>query len=138
MKLTNKQTGMSTIVLIVIIGLFGYAIFIGLKITPEYMEYLSIKSAVDGLADEMQTRQMSKTQFKDLMRRRLDINYVNIDGLTPSRDGCEKTKKDVFYFKSAKKNTDVGVNYEKRIPVIANIDFLISFDYIRSVKSPQK
>ena len=138
MKLTNKQTGMSTIVLIVIIGLFGYAIFIGLKITPVYMEYLSIKSAVDGLADEMQTRQMSKTQFKDLMRRRLDINYVSIDGLTPSRDGCEKTKKDVFYFKSAKKNTDVGVNYEKRIPVIANIDFLISFDYIRSVKSPEK
>ncbi|MFK8028541.1 MAG: DUF4845 domain-containing protein [Gammaproteobacteria bacterium] len=138
MKLTNKQTGMSTIVLIVIIGLFGYAIFIGLKIAPVYMEYLSLKSAVDSLADEMQTRQMSKTQFKDLMRRRLDINYVSIDGLTPSRDGCEKTKKDVFYFKSAKKNTDVGVNYEKRIPVIANIDFLISFDYIRSVKSPEK
>ena len=138
MKLTNKQTGMSTIVLIAIIGLFGYAIFIGLKITPVYMEYFSIKSAVDGLADEMQTRQMSKAQYMDLMRRRLDINYVNIDGLKPGRDGCDKSKKDVFHFKTAKKKTEVGVNYEKRIPMIANIDFLISFDYIRTINSPQK
>ncbi|MDW3095232.1 MAG: DUF4845 domain-containing protein [Gammaproteobacteria bacterium] len=138
MKLTNKQNGMSTIVLIVIIGLFGYAIFIGLKITPVYMEYFSIKSAVDGLADEMQTRQISKAQYMDLMRRRLNINYVDIDGLTPSRDGCDKSKKDPFYFKTAKKSTEVGVNYEKRIPMIANIDFLISFDYIRSIDPLQK
>ena len=138
MKLTNKQTGMSTIILIVIIGLFGYAIFMGLKITPVYMEYFSIRSAVDGLADEMQTRQMSKAQYMDLMRRRLDINYVNIDGLTPSRDGCEKSKKDPFHFKTVKKNTEVGVNYEKRIPMIANIDFLISFDYIRTVNAAKK
>ncbi len=138
MKLTNKQSGMSTIVLIVIIGLFGYAIFVGLKITPVYMEYFSIKSAVDGLADEMETRQMSKAQYMDLMRRRLNINYVDIDGLKPSRDGCDKSKKDVFHFKTVKKNTEVGVNYEKRIPMIANIDFLISFDYIRTINSPQK
>jgi hypothetical protein len=137
-KLTKNQTGMSTIVLIVIIGLFGYAIFIGLKITPVYMEYFSVKSAVDGLAEEMKTRQMSKAQYMDLMRRRLDINYVNIDGLTPSRDGCDKTKKDVFHFKEVKKSTEVGVNYEKRIPMLANIDFLISFNYIRTINSPQK
>lgn len=137
-KLTKNQTGMSTIVLIVIIGLFGYAIFIGLKITPVYMEYFSIRSAVDGLAEEMKTRQMSKPQYMNLMRKRLDINYVSIDGLTPSRDGCDKTKKDVFYFKTTKKSTEVGVNYEKRIPMIANIDFLISFDYIRTINSPQK
>tara|TARA_R110002074_G_scaffold273719_2_gene445278 strand:- start:144 stop:590 length:447 start_codon:yes stop_codon:yes gene_type:complete len=137
-KLTNKQTGMSTIVLIVIVGLFGYAIFMGLKITPVYMEYFSIKSAIDGLADEMETRPMSKTQFMDFMRRRLDINYVNINELKPSRDGCEKSKKDVFHFKSAKKNTQVGLNYERRIPMIANIDFLITFDYMRTVSGPQK
>lgn len=137
-KLNKKQTGMSTIVLIVIIGLFGYAIFMGLKITPVYMEYFSIKSAVDGLAEEMQTRQMSKAQYKDFMRRRLDINYVNIDELMPSRDGCDKSKKDVFYYKSAKKNTEVGVSYEKRVPMIANIDFLVSFDYVRAVQSSQK
>ncbi len=128
---------MSTIMLIVIVGLFGYAIFIGLKITPVYMEYFSIRSAVDGLAEEMKTRQISKAQYMDLMRRRLDINYVNIDGLTPSRDGCEKSKKDVFLFKTVKKSTEFGVDYEKRIKMLANIDFLISFNYLRSINSPK-
>ena len=138
MKLTNKQTGLSTIVLIVIVGLFAYAIFIGLKITPVYMEYFSIKSTVDGLADEMKTRQMSKAQFMDLMEKRLDINYISIRDLKPSRDGCDKTKKDAFHFKTVKKNTEIGVNYEKRIPLIANIDFLLSFDYLRTVESGRK
>jgi len=137
-KLTNKQTGLSTIVLIVIVGLFAYAIFIGLKITPVYMEYFSIKSTVDGLADEMKTRQMSKAQFMDLMEKRLDINYISIRDLKPSRDGCDKTKKDAFHFKTVKKNTEIGVNYEKRIPLIANIDFLLSFDYLRTVESGRK
>ena len=134
----SKQTGMSTIILIVIIGLFGYAIFIGLKITPVYMEYFSIKSAVDGLADEMQTRQISKAQYLDLMARRLGINYVDIGGLAPSRDGCDKNKKEVFHFKKVKKSTEVGVDYEKRIPMVANIDFLISFNYIRTINSSRK
>jgi len=137
-KLNKKQTGLSTIMLIIIVGLFGYAVYIGLKITPVYMEYFSIKSSVDGLADEMKTRQISKTQYFDLIRRRLEINYVDIGALTPSRDGCVKTKKEVFHYKSTKKGIDVGVSYEKRIPMIANIDFLIVFDYMRTVNSAKK
>lgn len=137
MKSVRQQAGMSTFLLIVIVGLSGYAIFIGLKITPVYMEFFLIKSAVDGLAEEMKTRQISKTQYLDLMSRRLDINYVDMNGLTPSRDGCEKVKKDVFYYKNEKKDTEVGVKYEKRVPMIANIDFLINFDYVRSIKSSQ-
>ncbi len=135
MKLNKNQKGMSTIVLIVIIGFFGYLIFVGLKITPVYMEYFSIKSAVDGLADKMKTKQISKAQYMELMRKRLNINYVNIKELEPSRDGCDKSKKETFHYKTVKKSTEVGVNYEKRIPMMGNIDFLISFDYIRTIDS---
>jgi hypothetical protein len=137
-KSIKQQAGLSTIMLIIIVGLFGYAVYIGLKITPVYMEYFSIKSAVDGLADEMKSRQISKTQYLDLMRRRLEINYVDVGALTPSRDGCNVSKKDVFHYKSHKKGVDVGITYEKRVPAIANLDFLVSFDYMRTVKSPAK
>ena len=136
MKTAKKQIGLSTIMLIIIVGLFGYAVYIGLKIVPAYMDYFSIKSAIDGIAKEMQTRQISKTQFIDLMTRRLDINYVDVYKLTPSRDGCKTSKKDVFHYKTVKKSTEIGVNYEERIPVIANIDFLIVFDYKKTIVSP--
>lgn len=87
-KINRHQTGMSMIVMIVIIGLFGYAIFVGVKIAPVYMEYFSIKSVVDSLADEMKTKPMNKSQYIDFIRRRLEINYVDVDALAPCRGGC--------------------------------------------------
>lgn len=135
MKSVKKQTGLSTIMLIVIVGFFGYVVYVGLKLVPEYMEYYSIKSAVDGLADEMKTRQISKTQYLDLIRRRLEINYVDVNRLVPSRDGCDKYKKEVFHYKTSKNGTDFGVSYEKRIDIVANVDVLLAFDYTRNVGS---
>ena len=134
MKSNKHQTGMSMLVMIVIIGLFGYAIFIGIKVTPVYMEFYSIRSIVDGLADEMKVRPMNKNQYLDLLIRRLNINYVEVRDLKPSRDGCEKTKKkEVFVFKKEKKKIVIGLDYEKRIPMVANIDFLLQFNYLNEV-----
>ena len=133
MKLNNQQSGMSLIVMIFIIGLFGYAIYIGIKITPVYMEYFSIRSAVNSLADEMKSRQISKNQYMDSLRKRLDINYVNVSKLVPRRDGCEKTKKEVFTYKRGKKDISLGIGYEVRVPIVANADILLDFNYNKSV-----
>ncbi len=135
MRTAKYQAGLSTIMLIIVVGVVGYLVYVGLKITPVYMEYYSIRSAVDGIADEMKTRQISKTQYIDLMRRRLEINYVDVGELTPNRDGCTKARKEVFIYNRSKNSTDFGVSYEKRVPIIANIDFLLLFDYERSVKA---
>jgi len=99
-KLAKQQAGLSTIMLIIIVGVIGYGIYVGLKVVPVYMDYFSIKSSVNGLADEMKTRQISKSQYMDLLRRRLEINYIDVNGLTPSRDGCARSKRDVFHYKS--------------------------------------
>ncbi len=137
-KLAKQQAGLSTIMLILVVGFFGYIIYMGLKVVPVYMDYYSIRSAVDGLADEMKTRQISKNQYMDLLRRRLEINYINVNGLKPSRDGCEKSNRDVFHYKNSKKGTEVGVSYEERVSLFANIDFLLTFDHMRIVKTPAK
>ncbi len=133
MNSSKHQSGMSLIMLIVIIGLFGYAVYIGIKLVPEYLEFHSVRSAVDSLGDEMKTRQISKSQYIDLLSRRLNINYVELYDLKPSRDGCDKSKKDVFTYKRGKKDIVLGVSYEKRVPMIANIDFLLNFEHARSV-----
>lgn len=133
MNSSKHQSGMSLIVLIVIIGLFGYAVYVGIKLVPEYLEFHSISAAVDSLGDEMKTRQISKSQYMQLLDRRLNVNYVNMFNLKPSRDGCDKTKKEAFTYKRGKKEIVLGVNYEKRIPMLANVDFLLRFDHEKSV-----
>ena len=133
MNSRKHQSGMSFFVLIIIIGLFGYAVYIGVKLTPEYLEFHSIRSSVDSLGDEMKNRKISKSQYLDLLDRRLNVNYVSMHELKPSRDGCAKNKKEVFSYKRGKKEIMLSVNYEKRIPMLANIDFLISFNHLKSV-----
>ncbi len=133
MKSSKHQKGLSFIILVIIIGLFGYAAFVGIKLAPEYMEYMSIRSAVNSLADEMETRVMSKKQYMDSLRKRLDVNYISMRKLVPGRDGCSKNKNDVFTYKRGKKDIELGVNYEKRVPIILNVDFLLSFNYMRPV-----
>lgn len=138
MKLAKQQAGLSTIMLILVVGFIGYMIYVGLKVVPVYMDYFAIKSAVDGLTDEMKTRQISKSQYLDLLRRRLEINYIDVNSLKPSRDGCEKSKRDVFVYRNTKKGIDVGVSYEARVNLFANIDFLINFDHMKTVTSSAK
>ena len=133
MNSSKHQSGMSLIVLLVIIGLFGYAVYVGIKLVPEYLEFHSIRTAVNSLGDEMRTRSISKNQYLDLLERRLNVNYVDMFKLEPSRDGCDKSKKEVFTYKRGKKDILLGVNYEKRIPMLANVDFLLSFGHERSV-----
>ena len=133
MNSSKHQSGMSLIILLVIIGLFGYAVYVGIKLVPEYLEFHSIRTAVNSLGDEMRTRSISKNQYLDLLERRLNVNYVDMFKLEPSRDGCDKSKKEVFTYKRGKKDILLGVNYEKRIPMLANVDFLLSFGHERSV-----
>ncbi len=137
MKSINRQAGISFIVMLVLVGLFGYAIYIGIKLAPVYMEYFSIKSSIDSLADEMKTRNINKNQAKSLLSKRLDANYIRFEELKPSRDACDISKKDIFQFKRTKKDIVIGISYEKRVPMVANVDALLNFEHVKSVPIKQ-
>ena len=137
MKSINRQSGISFVFMLILIGLFGYAIFIGIKLAPVYMEFYSIKASVDGLAAEMKTRNINKKQALDLLDRRLSTNYVSVHELKPSCVGGVSAKKDVFHYKRTKKEIELGVRYEKRVPMIANVTAALDFDYITKVPLKQ-
>ena len=137
MKSINRQAGISFVFMLILIGLFGYAIFIGIKLAPVYMEFYSIKSSIDGLAAEMKTRNLNKKQALDLLDRRLNTNYVSVGELKPSCVGGVSAKKDVFHFKRNKKETELGIHYEKRVPMIANVTAALDFEYLTKVPLKQ-
>ena len=137
MKSINRQSGISFIFMLIIIGLFGYAIFIGIKLAPVYMEFYSIKASVDGLASEMKSRNINKKQALDLLDRRLSTNYVSVSKLKPVCVGNQLSKQDVFHYKRTKKEIELGVHYEKRVPMIANVTAALNFDYVTKVPLKQ-
>ena len=137
MKSIKRQAGISFFFMLVLVGLFGYAIFIGIKLAPVYMEYFSIKSSIDGLAMEMKTRNINKKQAIDLLDRRLNTNYVSISDLKPSCIGGVSAKKDVIHYKRTKKEVELGIHYEKRVPMIANVTAALDFNYVTKVPITQ-
>ncbi|MEM7303963.1 MAG: DUF4845 domain-containing protein [Pseudomonadota bacterium] len=138
MKSCNSQRGRSVILMIIIFGLFGYAIFVGIKLAPEYMQFYTLKSSVDEMAKEMESRPISKSQFESLMKRRMDVNYVSIKDLVLSNNGCPCSKDSIFVYNKEKKTTDVGISYQKRVPLIANVDAVLVFEHIVTVPSGGK
>lgn len=137
MKSIKRQAGISFFFMLVLVGLFGYAIFIGIKLAPAYMEYYSIKSSIDGLAAEMKTRNINKKQAIDLLDRRLNTNYVSVGELKPICIGNASLKKDVFHYKKTKKEVELGIHYEKRIPMVANVTTALDFNYVTKVPLKQ-
>lgn len=138
MKSIKRQVGISFFFMLVLVGLFGYAIFIGIKLTPVYMEYFSIKSSIDGLAEEMKSRNINKGQALDLLNRRLNTNYVSVGELKPDIVDCKaKSKNEVFHYNRTKKEIELGIHYAKRVPMVANVTALLKFDYVTTVPLKQ-
>ena len=133
MKLNKHQAGRSLIAMVAIIGLVGYTAYIALRIMPVYTQFFSVRATVESLAEEMKSQQIDKAKYMDFLRKRLDMNYIDMNALTPRRDGCEKTKPGVFTYHRGRENIDLALSYEVRVPIIANMDALLNFDYATSV-----
>ena len=133
MKLAKRQTGISFFFMLILIGLFGYAIYIGIKLTPEYMEFLSVKSSVNSLAEEMQSRAITKKQAKTLLDNRLNVNYINLRELSKTPEGFGDVKAEAFHYKRNKLDTEIGIKYKKFVPMIANATVVLDFDYVTNV-----
>ena len=136
MILRTRQQGMSFIALIIVIGFIAYNAYVGIKLVPEYLEFQSVKSSVDSLAEEMETRPMSKAQAMELLNLRLSTSYIEINRLRPSSKYVEETKTkrpEVFHFKRERNNTEMGLRYEKRLPLFANVEVLLDFQYVKKI-----
>jgi hypothetical protein len=136
MGLSKKQRGMSFIALILLIGIIGYTGFIGMKLIPEYLEFQAVKSSVDSLAAEMETRPLNKSQALNLLKTKLVTGYVEFKELLQPSEDCFSSKakrQEVFQYNRDKNNIELILRYEKRIKLFANIQVLLNFNYSKKV-----
>lgn len=112
----NKQGGMTLIGFILVLSFVIFLSFIGMKIGPLYMEYFSLVKAMNGLAEERGSAQLSADDIKAKILNRLYISY--------SADNV-KAK----HIKITRSNgVSVRIAYEVRKPVIGNLDVVAKFN----------
>lgn len=112
----KKQHGVSFLGVIVIIAIVGFFLMVGVKLFPVYYKGLTTKSIVEDVATEMNGKQPNKKQLWNKIQKRFSIDSIKGIG------------KEDFVFEQAKNSIEFGLDYEVRVPLIANIDVVVKFD----------
>lgn len=111
----HRQTGMTMIGWLILLAILGFFALAGLRLMPAYLEYMSVVSAVGGVAEES-TLDSTPGQIRESIRRRFvvnDVSTINERDIQIKRDDGE-----MF----------LVVDYEARRPLIANIEALVVFN----------
>jgi hypothetical protein len=112
----QRQSGMTTLGLIILVSFIGTFAFAGLRLTPVYLNYMKVAGVVGGVNDEFDGANATRAMIRSSISRRFDIESV---GVITARD-VKVTKVDGGY--------EVAATYSHKAPFVANISFIVDFD----------
>jgi Tfp pilus assembly major pilin PilA len=113
----NKQTGITLIgflVILVVVAFFGYA---AMKLVPAYTESMGVTKAMNQIATSGVEGKSLDEIRRDLLFK-MGFQYVDDATIQPQDITVER----------ASTGSVLHVNYDKQIPFVYNIDFLLHFD----------
>jgi len=111
-----KQGGMTLIGFIFVLSFVIFISFIGMKIGPIYMEYYGVVSAMNGVASERGSANLSPYDIRVRVLNRLYVSYT--------ADNVKEQN-----IKLVRNNgVNLRIAYEVRKPVIGNLDVVARFD----------
>jgi len=120
----HRQRGIGVFGLLFIFVLVAFVAVVLLRTVPAYMSYLTIRSAMNSVAELPEPVAGGKPEILDLINRRLEINDVR--GVDPKSFKVEKTDKGTYRVK---------VDYERREHLFGNIDVVLTFGHAVEVKA---
>ncbi len=107
--------GLMGVMLWLVVGLM--VMTLGFKLAPPYMEFLTVKSAMDTVAADPELAGKGRAQVMSSLGKRLEINNVR------------SIPNDAFKIEPQGSGWDLVADYEVRVPVSHNVDVLLSFDH---------
>ncbi len=112
----KKQKGMSLVGFLIVLAMVIFFAYLGMRIAPIYIEFYSVKQAMNGIADEPGSANYSPYDLKAKFLDRLFINYSA--GNVKSENIRVVRNNGVW----------LVVKYDVRKPVMGNLDVIASFD----------
>jgi Domain of unknown function (DUF4845) len=112
----KQQAGLSIFSVVLGILITGLVVLLLFKIAPLYLEHYGVVSSLKSLEKEPGMHLKSNTELMTLLQKRLEINDVR-----------RVSHKDVIIKKQGRQTT-MRVAYEVQVPLVSNVDLLITFD----------
>ncbi len=119
MEISSSQQGSSSIKMIAIIVTCAFYLLLAFKIIPVYAENRFIVTAIKSIAvDSEALRGMTKKEIRSTLYRYYTLNNVRSPG-----------SREVKIIRNSK-SVVIQNKYEVRIPIIGNIDIVVSFNNV--------
>lgn len=103
------------VIVLCVLGLFAYA---AMRLVPVYVEYNGVSKAMDMVAKEPGASNKTLDQIRQDLGLKFSIQYVDEKSVPPSAIRVVRQGGGVT----------LNIAYQRRLPFIANVDLLVSFD----------
>ncbi len=114
----SKQSGVTLIGFLIIMVVVGFFAFMAMKLLPSYSEYMGVAKAMNQIATSGTSGKTLDELRRELMFK-MNFQYVDDSTIKP---------KDITIVRSAGGANQLRVAYDKQIPFIYNISFLLHFE----------
>ena len=113
---------MTTVGLIILVAFVGLFAFAGIRLTPVYLNYMKVLGVINGVHEEFDGTNPSRSAIRSSITRRFDVESVG-----------EITARDVTVT-SVDGGFEVRAQYNHVAPFIANVSFSVQFDKVVLVR----
>ena len=115
LRTLTAQRGLSAIGLLGGLALLAAALTLILRLGPHYIDWQTMKSVFNGLP-ATKIHSMRKEEIRETLEKRFRINSLREFDLSK-----------ILTIDRQKGETTLVVEYEKREPIVANVDVVLSF-----------
>lgn len=114
----KKQQGITLIGFLFVLAIAGFFAYAAMKLVPAYTEYMGVVKAMKAVAAEPDLATKSPEEIMRDLSFKGSFQYVDDKTFSP----------DSVHIKNGPGGGTLQVKYDKDIPFIYNIDFLLHFE----------
>ena len=125
MTSVGSQKGLSFVGWLVVLAVVAFAASTAVKVVPHYLDYMSLKKIIEAAGTDKSADIRNSGELYDYVAKGMQLN--NIRDLDLNKALSVTTENNGFL---------AHLKYEKREPLIQNIDLVVKFDHEFSVGKP--
>jgi len=119
MRTYGRQSGITMIGFVMVLGILGFFAYAVMKLWPAYSEYFGVVKSMKSIQSDAD----AETMTIDMVRRKLnvqfDLQYVDERNVPPS----------AVQLITANNQHSLRIAYDREIPFMYNVDLLVHFDH---------
>lgn len=116
------QRGISFIGFVIVLAVAGFFLFLGMRIGPTYLEYYTMRTAVNRVASEVGS--LDQVKIREAISRQMQVDYVS------------SYRPDFVRVQMEGNQALLVLKYEIRKPLIYNLDFVAKFEHSAPIRQP--